>query len=543
MNHFHSNAAAITAIAFLSLSGPVFSAGGVAYQELPEGAQSPDDPKASPSTGKKPEKPEYKGPGIGESVKALDNDSSVAARGKAGAYGADPGVLDELKAKLEGCNTAQQESVNAGLRNRTRRSHPELAVSDCIDLDPEPSGFGGFINRCDHEIVFSFCAFRPKKDAWTEAFDCEKTKGGTETIGPRERIAAHTKGAEMIYWGACKFPQSLVSDTKFSLAEGLQFRCSAWDAENMGLFGTQVGTYERCKASDVEELIYADLKREEEEKTEKAKQERLARQRDSDAEREREESPARQADSVPTPAPSRNGSNQSARYSSVCHRNSQKILDRVSDQGAKYGATPTDIVLRDLMQLDLKILKPCIAYDADSRNAYEDSSEKINNINQLCAGSHGQLECMRWGGWPDMAKDYYAKYEAEVQAALADPNYSADLGAVRYGPDNHADAESNESRPTATALKTQECKKGLADLEKEGEAINRRRPANASLIADMQVAMYLVLKNEAFLKAANCQSTSLSAKVADFQRAYEETRTACQASVSDKAVCVPKLAW
>ncbi|MBL8516030.1 MAG: hypothetical protein JNM76_03580 [Betaproteobacteria bacterium] len=137
---------------------------------------------------------------------------------------------NDLRQRVEECSNRQQQSVDYRIGARQRVSNPELNASQCIRLGDKKGLYGpGFVNSCQYPVQFKFCAYRPKPDSWVEAFDCEKTKGGTELIQPGQSIAAHTSNAEYFYWAGCKHPEGTPADFKFVAGKGYEFRCYAWD--------------------------------------------------------------------------------------------------------------------------------------------------------------------------------------------------------------------------------------------------------------------------------------------------------------------------
>jgi len=96
------------------------------------------------------------------------------------------------------------KKTSSGSNKPKPRAHvPDAVASKCLSL-LEKSLYGGFKNSCNFPVEYTYCAYKPKKDAWTEAFDCEKDKFGSDMIEANGIDEAHTKGAKEIRWGACR---------------------------------------------------------------------------------------------------------------------------------------------------------------------------------------------------------------------------------------------------------------------------------------------------------------------------------------------------
>jgi hypothetical protein len=136
-------------------------------------------------------------------------------------------------------NRAQAEQRQAALdeqrRGRPKRHYADREAHQCLRLVKENTNYGGFTNACNFPVRFSYCAYRPKKGAWTEAFNCESESfGGHALIKPGDRSSHHTRGAEKIYWFACRADSSSdeifeVGDAAFDpQAPGIRARCVKW---------------------------------------------------------------------------------------------------------------------------------------------------------------------------------------------------------------------------------------------------------------------------------------------------------------------------
>lgn len=117
-------------------------------------------------------------------------------------------------------NQARADQARQGKR---RRHEPENEASHCLSLDLNGPGFGGFVNKCDFKVAYSYCTFNPKKGSWAEGTTCGKS-GGAGFVGPGQTSYGHIKNTETVYWLACKDP-AWALDTEFILGRGIQGHC------------------------------------------------------------------------------------------------------------------------------------------------------------------------------------------------------------------------------------------------------------------------------------------------------------------------------
>lgn len=126
-------------------------------------------------------------------------------------------------------------SGGSSARGSKRRHVPEAVASQCLSLNPG----GGFKNSCPYAIEYSYCVFRPKKDSWSESFDCDKNKIGSWHMGPYGSSIGHAAG-QKVHWIACKYGAAIgdgqpdgisPADVKWDSRQGrLTFRCAEWGA-------------------------------------------------------------------------------------------------------------------------------------------------------------------------------------------------------------------------------------------------------------------------------------------------------------------------
>jgi hypothetical protein len=95
--------------------------------------------------------------------------------------------------------------------NQLYKNKPAVAenASRCMGLIQDPRLFGGFTNACGFDVYVAWCAYHPKKGAWSEAFDCDKPgagMGGLSSVRANAVEGSHTHNAERIFWFACRRP-------------------------------------------------------------------------------------------------------------------------------------------------------------------------------------------------------------------------------------------------------------------------------------------------------------------------------------------------
>jgi hypothetical protein len=125
---------------------------------------------------------------------------------------------------------AVQQRVEVARKGKRKTNNPAAQAHDCIVVDPPGKGlFGSFTNRCEYKVNFVTCNFKPRIKQggfnWADEFDCEKKNGmGLHTPSAGVSVAAHNRGANMVYWFACRDPAVPV-DANFELGHGIIARC------------------------------------------------------------------------------------------------------------------------------------------------------------------------------------------------------------------------------------------------------------------------------------------------------------------------------
>jgi len=131
-----------------------------------------------------------------------------------------------------------QAALDEQRRGKPKRHYAEREAHHCLTLWTEKTMFGGFTNTCDFPVRFVYCAYKPKKGAWTEAFNCEgKTPhvGGNDLIKAHDRGSYHTLGAQKILWFACRADST--KEEIFEVGDGefdpsgpfIRARCVKWN--------------------------------------------------------------------------------------------------------------------------------------------------------------------------------------------------------------------------------------------------------------------------------------------------------------------------
>jgi hypothetical protein len=156
---------------------------------------------------------------------------SSADTGTAGQGDAAPGLPNRLR------NEQRQAALDEQRRGRLKRHYTDREAHQCLTLWKEKTSYGGFTNTCAFPVRFIYCAYKPKKGAWTEAFNCEGEKaqfGGHALIKPHDRSSHHTLGAQKIFWFACRADSP--TDEIFEVGDGefdasvpaIRARCVKW---------------------------------------------------------------------------------------------------------------------------------------------------------------------------------------------------------------------------------------------------------------------------------------------------------------------------
>jgi hypothetical protein len=135
----------------------------------------------------------------------------------------------EQKAYLERVRRDREEAKRREEEERRqaeeRKPFQGRIVNECLRLmtKDESGDYGGFINSCDFDVYFAYCAYRPVANEFVSKFECNANVGSLDRIAAKGRQAAFTRGAERIYWFACNAPST--PKVTFQPATGLFGTC------------------------------------------------------------------------------------------------------------------------------------------------------------------------------------------------------------------------------------------------------------------------------------------------------------------------------
>lgn len=227
-------------------------------------------------------------------------------------------------------------------------------------------------------------------------------------------------------------------------------------------------------------------------------------------------------------------SRSGGRYDSVCERNLKKIDYAMQDSRLVMAAATYDLFMKDIHWHTAKIFEPCTGSSADAAGRHKDAMESYNKVSQYCARPHASYECTRWGpsggvsdngGNPFNNPAWYAKWKAEVDRALSNPEYSAELGSIKgSGAGTGVDAA---------------CAAGLKKIESQYAAAQRDIPAK-SIVVLSEANMWKAAKSIETIESQCPQSEKYKAEAGRLQSQYRDIKRACDASASAGA-CIARL--
>lgn len=218
-----------------------------------------------------------------------------------------------------------------------------------------------------------------------------------------------------------------------------------------------------------------------------------------------------------------------SRYSSICMRNVEKIDNVMRASPARsYGAS-NDLFLKDVNFFAAKLVEPCRANDPDSANAHKRAMDEYNRIARVCAGPHDKLQCNQWGfdtNYRGRNQNWYSIWKAEVDKALSDPNYSADL-----------DGGATNLRASTGGF-SGDCKAAYDRQEAEFTPVVQRIQITQSAVRQMQLTMGMMGKRLALLDQL-CKGQPQYSEYAPMKKQYDITMRNCRGVATNPGECVP----
>jgi len=268
-----------------------------------------------------------------------------------------------------------------------------------------------------------------------------------------------------------------------------------------------------------------------------------AEQAREDAEQEREDRAAakQQAKTAGNSTRSSN-SGSSSGGKSICMRNYEKYVADYSKENVLIYPMTGDPFQEQIYTAVGKLFEPCLSFDPESRRYYEQILSNNRVSQNYCAGPHTSRECQQWGmqGHEQDNQRGLAWAQAKVAQLLAGSSGTTNAAASHSGGDNGDASQSSSGKESNVSAAA--CRDGLAKLDKEGSAINARRPANAETVPSIQVEMYIIGKRMTFMDSS-CRGQPEYGDYAGLKKAYDQLMLTCQQVTSSPSYCVAKVAW
>jgi hypothetical protein len=214
-------------------------------------------------------------------------------------------------------------------------------------------------------------------------------------------------------------------------------------------------------------------------------------------------------------------------YKTVCHRNEEKIMNSLNAMDAKHypGTGSFDI---DVSKARADLYRPCINDDSEAAYIYNRWMELANKRIKYCAEPQ---KCTQWGS-PDYVaaanQAYYQRLKAEVDKALSNPNYSAELGPIS--------ANGGRSGDPAEAA----CDVGLKEISRQFNAVDKTIPKD-SVVVRSEATMWMLASGIEKIKADCPQSKRYRTEMDKYEKTYKEVQRVCDASAVVSPYCKPRL--
>ncbi|MCX7041310.1 MAG: hypothetical protein NT117_01185 [Gammaproteobacteria bacterium] len=243
-------------------------------------------------------------------------------------------------------------------------------------------------------------------------------------------------------------------------------------------------------------------------------------------------------------------SSRSVGGKSICVRNYDKYVEDYTANNIKIYAATGDLFYAQIWGAMSKLFEPCLSFDQESRTNHTQLQKLIGEYESFCSAPHEDWQCQQWGapssGHTEDHQRALAWVQSEVSQLLATSGSQDRSGAPTSAKVSGADGSLDLSRDSSGDDRSRQlsaaCADGMDRLTDEGNAINSRRPADASTVATIQVGLYIIDRSLKFLDSS-CKGQPEYRQYADLKRAYDQTMTTCGQIASSTSYCVPKLAW
>ncbi len=219
---------------------------------------------------------------------------------------------------------------------------------------------------------------------------------------------------------------------------------------------------------------------------------------------------------------------------SVCKRNLDKINQIMKERRVESFFPNYSPFLIENSRVMIRLMMPCADSDSTARSWVEASTLLIDTATKHC-----QLNrCLPYGYQAGTKEEqtnrlHHQAFQQLVQMALTDPNWSSDL-------DRNADLGSRTSSEAVS--RNAVCAKGLDAVNREVDAINRRRPANPDRLPDLQTMMYATQLVVRHLET-QCAGQPEAGQLREYRQVFTQTQQTCRAMATSPEACAPKLNW
>lgn len=221
-------------------------------------------------------------------------------------------------------------------------------------------------------------------------------------------------------------------------------------------------------------------------------------------------------------------------HDNVCERNLEKIDIIMYNNNINHAGATYDLFIKDINWGTAKLFEPCIRSSEGAASIYKRAMDEYNKINAYCSRPHEQYECNQWGAYGGVSDNggnpynniqYYKNWKAEIDKALSNPNYSAELGPVRGpGGDDPADIK---------------CFNSMKSIQREFERAKQKIPSD-SVVVLSEATMWMIAQSVDKVNKQCPKSRRYVDESRSLQKTYQDTKRTCDAMASNPP-CKPRL--